>query len=104
MDWDKIKDVAKGLPEKGLDASKGLAEKGMDASKEKRELKKAEEQAFKDRIAEMDRNGTVYCPKCYSTNITAGKRGWKMTTGLLGSSKVLNTCMKCGNQWKPGKR
>ncbi len=40
MVWNKIKEGAKDLAEKGLDASKDLAEKRMDAAKEKREQKK----------------------------------------------------------------
>lgn len=44
----------------------------------------------------------VSCPKCGSTEYTAGKRGWKFTVGFLGSSKIIITCLKCGYQWKPG--
>lgn len=103
MAWDKIKDSAKGLAEKGLDVSKGLAEKGMEVAKEKREQKQVEKQELKERIKEMDREGTAYCPKCYSTNLSANKRGWKMTTGFIGSGKVIVTCLKCGHKFKPGK-
>lgn len=44
----------------------------------------------------------IKCPRCGSTQITAGKRGYKLLSGLIGSSTVLNTCMKCGHQWRPG--
>jgi RNase P subunit RPR2 len=92
MAWDKIKNSAK-----------ELAEKGLEAAKEKKEQKQIEKQELKERIAEMDREGTAYCPKCYSTNLSANKRGWKMTTGFIGSNKVIVTCLKCGNKFKPGK-
>ncbi len=92
MAWDKIKNSAK-----------ELAEKGLEAAKEKKEQKQIEKQELKERIAEMDREGTAYCPKCYSTNLSANKRGWKMTTGFIGSGKVIVTCLKCGNKFKPGK-
>lgn len=46
----------------------------------------------------------VSCPKCGCTQISANQRGWKITTGFIGSSKVINTCMNCGYEWKPGKR
>jgi hypothetical protein len=45
----------------------------------------------------------VRCPKCQSTSVHAGKRGWKMTTGFLGSSKIIITCLQCGHKFKPGK-
>ena len=41
----------------------------------------------------------VCCPKCGSTEFHSGKRGWKLLTGLLGSSKVVMTCLKCGYKW-----
>lgn len=43
------------------------------------------------------------CPKCGSTSITTAQRGYKLLTGFIGSSKMLNTCQNCGHQWKPGK-
>lgn len=46
---------------------------------------------------------TPKCPKCGSTSITTAKRGYKLLTGFIGSSKMLNTCQNCGHQWKPGK-
>lgn len=43
------------------------------------------------------------CPKCGSTAITAGQRGFKLTTGFIGSNKTVNRCANCGHTWKPGK-
>lgn len=116
MDWNKLKDGAKELASKGLDVSKDLAEKSMDAAKEKREDKKLEKQELKDRIKQMDKEGIVYCPKCYSTQITANKKGFSLgkaaagsliaggvLLGAVGKNKVQVTCLKCGNQWKAGK-
>lgn len=118
MDWNKIKEGAKGLADKGLDVSKDLASKSMDAAKEKREEKKLEKQELEDRIKQMDREGIVYCPKCYSTNISANKRGFKMgravvagtltlgvglLAGAAGKNKIEVTCLKCGHTWKAGK-
>lgn len=51
-----------------------------------------------------EEEGTPYCPKCMSTNIHAEKRGWKLTTGLLGSSKIMITCLNCGHKWRAGKK
>jgi DNA-directed RNA polymerase subunit RPC12/RpoP len=44
----------------------------------------------------------VKCPYCGSTQVHAGARGFKWTTGLLGSGKVRLTCLRCGRQFKPG--
>ena len=119
MVWNKIKEGTKDLAEKGLDASKDLAEKRMDAAKEKREQKKLEKQELKDRIKQMDKEGIVYCPKCYSTNITANKKGVGvgkaavgglvagpvgLLAGGIGKNKIEVTCLKCGHKWKAGKK
>ena len=60
----------------------------------------------------------VKCPKCGSTQISANKKGFQLTraagatylfgplgivAGFLGSNAVIVTCLKCGNQWEPGK-
>lgn len=115
MVWDKMKDLAG----KGLDVSKDLAEKGIESAKEKKEEKKLEKQELKDRIKQMDKEGIVYCPKCYSTQVTANKKGiglGKATVGGLvagpvgllaggiGRKKIKVTCLKCGNEWKAGKK
>lgn len=58
----------------------------------------------------------IKCPKCKSTQITANKKGFGVGKavvgvaltggigalgGFIGSNKVVITCLKCGNQWKP---
>lgn len=47
-----------------------------------------------------DKN-TIKCPKCGSTAITTGQRGFTITTGFLGSNKTMNRCAKCGHKWYP---
>ena len=46
----------------------------MDRQRE--ESKEEAEQELKDKIKQMDKDGIVYCPKCYSTQITANKKGF----------------------------
>ena len=41
------------------------------------------------------------CPKCGSTSITAGQKGYSFWTGFLGSNKTVNRCYNCGHTWKP---
>lgn len=44
----------------------------------------------------------VTCPKCGSTDISSGTRGFSMFTGFVGSGSPRNVCQKCGYKWKPG--
>ena len=44
----------------------------------------------------------VTCPKCGSTDISSGTRGFSMFTGFVGSGSPRNVCLKCGYKWKPG--
>lgn len=44
----------------------------------------------------------VQCPKCRSNQVHAEKRGWSLTTGMIGASKIVLTCLKCGTKFKPG--
>ena len=44
----------------------------------------------------------IKCPRCGSTQVFAAKRGWKWTTGLIGSGKIVVTCLQCGNKFTPG--
>jgi hypothetical protein len=59
----------------------------------------------------------VTCPKCGSNQITANKKGFSggkavagavltggigLLAGTIGSSKVVCTCLACGNQFKAG--
>jgi DNA-directed RNA polymerase subunit RPC12/RpoP len=44
----------------------------------------------------------VLCPNCGSASIHAEKRGFTLTTGLIGSRKIFITCLKCGRKFKPG--
>ena len=49
-------------------------------------------------------DGIIKCPRCGSTSITTGQRGYKITTGFLGSSKTVNRCANCGYSWEPSYR
>lgn len=44
---------------------------------------------------------TPKCPKCGSTSITAGQRGYSLLTGFIGSGQTVNRCANCGHKWKP---
>lgn len=42
------------------------------------------------------------CPKCGSSNITEGTKGFSLMTGFIGSGNFRYICKNCGNKWKPG--
>lgn len=44
---------------------------------------------------------TIRCPRCGSTAITTGQRGFTIMTGFWGSNKTVNRCGKCGYTWQP---
>lgn len=52
---------------------------------------------------QIQMQNTPTCPKCGSTAITAGQRGYTLMSGFLGSNKTVNRCANCGHTWKPGK-
>lgn len=55
-------------------------------------------------ISKNNRESNVLkCPKCGSTAVTTGQKGWSLLTGFLGSGKTVNRCGNCGYKWKPGK-
>ena len=65
---------------------------------------------YKEKIKNMQNDEVVTkdenipkCPKCGSTAITAGQRGYSLLTGFLGSNKTVNRCANCGHTWKPGR-
>lgn len=45
----------------------------------------------------------LVCPKCHSTLVSTGSRGFSPVTGFLGSGKTVNRCGKCGYKWVPKK-
>lgn len=65
----------------------------------------------------VSRNEEVKCPKCYSTQIAAGNKGFGLGKaavgglllgpvgllgGVVGSKKIMITCLRCGYKWEAG--
>lgn len=46
-------------------------------------------------------DGLLHCPKCNSTNVTTGSRGYSIMWGFIGSGKTVNRCGSCGHKWEP---
>ncbi|MEK4509482.1 hypothetical protein [Paenibacillus sp. FSL K6-2524] len=66
----------------------------------------------------VEEEDLIKCPKCKSTQITAGNKGFGLGKaavgglilgpvgllgGIVGSKKVKITCLKCGHNWEAGK-
>lgn len=73
---------------------KDIIEYGLKLSLFKNQLE------HKHQVNQQEKN-QVHCPKCGSASITTGARGVNLTFGLLGASKTVNRCGKCGHTWKP---
>ena len=43
----------------------------------------------------------ITCPKCGSTNVTTGQKGYSFLFGFFGSNETVNRCGHCGYTWKP---
>lgn len=46
-------------------------------------------------------DGLIHCPRCDSTNVVTGQRGYSMMWGFMGSNRTMNRCAKCGYKWEP---
>lgn len=68
---------------------------------EKENIKKQKE--VLQTIQENKSKGIPCCPKCGSTAIQPVQKGFGLIRGFIGSGKVENYCMNCGNRWQPGK-
>lgn len=58
------------------------------------------QKATHDRL-KAERLNTIKCPKCGSTAVSTGERGYSLLTGFIGSDQTMNRCGKCGYKWKP---
>lgn len=62
----------------------------------------------------MKKEDEIHCPRCESTQLTAGTKGYSigkgvagglllgpigLLGGLIGHKKVTITCLKCGYKW-----
>ena len=82
-----------------IDAMIELKQKDIIEFKTKIAQFKAQVDAEEDR--KREEKNQPKCPKCGSTNITTGQRGYSFWTGFLGSNKTVNRCSNCGHTWKP---
>lgn len=53
------------------------------------------------KIAVAKEANKIRCPRCGSTQITTGQRGFSFWTGFIGANKTVNRCAKCGHSWQP---
>lgn len=60
-----------------------------------------EQKELAQKREELKKQGIPSCPKCGSTYITAGARGYSVVSGFVGSGKTVNRCANCGHVWAP---
>ena len=112
----------------GLFDSKDEKERKRKLKKEEKERKRKElerimasnpQVSIKPKAVEKkEKDDTVRCPKCGSSQLTANKKGFSLgkavaggvllvpiagvATGMIGKNKIIVTCLNCGKQFKPG--
>lgn len=92
----------------------------LESNKEKEDnIREAEEWVRNEYLAPKDTT-IAHCPKCGSSSLSSDKKGFSATkaiagtllidplagvvAGNAGKNKVIVTCLKCGHQWKAGKK
>lgn len=63
--------------------------------------RRAESERIDREFEERVRNAPLKCPRCSSTAVVVGTRGYSMITGFIGSGETMNRCGNCGYKWKP---
>jgi len=53
------------------------------------------------KLSKYVKPAVLRCPKCGSTAVTTGNRGFSVVSGFIGSGKTVNRCGICGFAWKP---
>ena len=96
----------------------GFWARAKEQAREQQKQNLLKKQQEREHVAQLDKDGIPYCPKCYSTSLSAHKKGFGLgkaaagallagpiglAAGGIGSGKVKITCLKCGHQFKPGK-
>lgn len=89
-----------------MEASFSIA---AEKNREKQQAIINKRKARKQQIAELEKSGVAYCPKCLSTSVTATKRGFSVGQaylggdmfGMVGANEIKCVCLKCGHKWKP---
>lgn len=59
--------------------------------------------SFTTTYAKKQRLNQIRCPKCSSTSISTGSRGYSLAWGFIGANKTVNRCANCGYKWEPRK-
>ena len=69
----------------------------LERRQQEREIQRQryEQVMAESRARAIEKANNITCPHCGSTHYTVMKRGWKVTTGFLGSSKVIRVCDNC---------
>ena len=47
------------------------------------------------------RSDKLCCPRCGSSHVAIGHRGYSIISGFWGSNRTMNRCGMCGYRWEP---
>ena len=101
---DKLPELFQRIRERYVINSPEFDEKLYNEVIDKEYMENMRVDALMESISKNNRESNVLrCPKCGSTAVTTGQKGWSLLTGFLGSGKTVNRCGNCGYKWKPGK-
>jgi hypothetical protein len=110
---DKTKDLRQQI-EKEHEHRKAKENSFLEWANKQTEIQDEKKRELKERLAQYDRGGIPYCPKCHSTTLSANKKGFGigkavignaligpigLIAGNIGAQKVRVTCLKCGHQF-----
>ena len=101
-DVDKLPELFQRIRERYVINSPEFDEKLYNEVIDKEYMENMRVDALMESIKKNNQKSNVLkCPKCGSTAITTGQRGFSLISGFWGSGKTVNRCGKCGYKWKP---
>jgi hypothetical protein len=112
--YDEFKDQLKRMTIAEHEHKKAKENSFLEWANKQAEIQGEKKRELKERLAQYDRGGIPYCPKCHSTSLSANKKGFGigkavignaligpigLIAGNIGAQKVRVTCLKCGHQF-----
>ena len=86
---------------KSLDCDENIAKETLDDILHMVSLERNPPKLISREPLEQKIQVPISCPKCSSTAIVIGSRGFSIWTGFFGSGKTVNRCGNCGHRWYP---
>ena len=101
-DVDKLPELFQRIRDRYVINSPEFDEKLYNEVIDKEYMENMRVDALMESISKNNQKSNVLrCPKCGSTAVTTGQKGFSLLTGFWGSNKTVNRCGNCGYKWKP---